>query len=74
MAIGFDLGHDLDLECSRPNMQFAISQYGPIATKRKANISIDLKASNVNIGFDLGPDIDADFSGSNKKFAIPLQK
>ena len=26
MTIGFDLGHDLDLEFSRPNMDFAISQ------------------------------------------------
>ena len=37
MTNGFDLGHDLDLEFSRSNMKFAIS---PIATKRKANISI----------------------------------
>ena len=31
---------------------------GAIATKRKANISIDLKASNVTNGFDLGHDLD----------------
>ena len=26
MTIGFDLGHDLDLEFSRSNIEFAISQ------------------------------------------------
>ena len=31
---------------------------GPIATKRKANISIELKASNVTNGFDLNHDLD----------------
>ena len=45
MTIGFDLGHDLDLEFSRSNMAFAMSQpkNGPIATKRKANLSIELQ-------------------------------
>ena len=31
---------------------------GPIATKQKANISIELQASNVTNGFDLGHDLD----------------
>ena len=31
---------------------------GPIATKQKANISIELQASNVANGFDLGHDLD----------------
>ena len=31
---------------------------GPIATKRKANIVIQLQASNVTNGFDLGHDLD----------------
>ena len=55
VTIRFDLGHDFDLEISRSNMKFAISQpkRGPIATKRKANISIELQASNVTNGFDL---------------------
>ena len=47
---------------------------GAIATKRKANISIDLKASNVTIGFDLGHDHDLQFSRSNMEFAIYLPK
>ena len=39
-----------------------LSQSGPIATKRKANISIELQASNVTNGMDL-PDSDwGDFS------------
>ena len=43
---------------------------GLIATKRKANISIELKASNVTIGFDLGHDLELEFSRSNMVFAI----
>ena len=45
VTIGFDLGHDLDLEFSRSNIEFAISQpkIWPIATKQKANISIELQ-------------------------------
>ena len=47
---------------------------GSIATKRKENISIDPKASNVTIGFDLGHDLDLHFSRSNMEFAISLPK
>ena len=43
---------------------------GPIARKRKANISIELKASNATIGFDHGYDLDLEFSGSNMEFAV----
>ena len=49
MTIGFDLDHDLDLDFSRSNIEFAISQpkNGPIATKQKANIWSELKGSNL---------------------------
>ena len=47
---------------------------GPIATKRKTNISIELKTSNVTIGFDLGHDLDLEFSRSNMEFAISQPK
>ena len=47
---------------------------GPIATKRKANISIDLKTSNVTIRFDLCHDLDLEFSRSNMELAISLPK
>ena len=47
---------------------------GPIATRRKANILIDLKTSNVTIGFDLGHDLDPEFSRSNMELAISLPK
>ena len=47
---------------------------GPIATKRKANISIVLKASNVTIRFDLGHALDLEFSRSNTEFAISQSK
>ena len=35
-----------------------LNENGPIATKRKANISIELQASNVTNGFDLDHDLD----------------
>ena len=41
---------------------------GPIATKQKANVSNELKASNVTSGFDLGHDLDHEFSRSNMLF------
>ena len=53
MTIGFDLGHDLDLEFSRSNMEFP-----PIAMKWKANILIELQASNVTNGFNLDHNLD----------------
>ena len=76
MTIGFDLDHDLDREFSKSNMKFAISQpkNGAIATTRKANISIHVKASNVTIEFDLGHNLDLEFSRSNVEFAISLPK
>ena len=43
---------------------------GPIATKWKANISIELWALNTTIGFDLDHDLDLEFSRSNMEFAI----
>ena len=47
---------------------------GPIAMKWKANMSIDLKASNVTTGFDLGHDRDLEISRSNMEFPISLPK
>ena len=42
--------------------------------ERKANISIELKASNVTMGFDLGYDLDLEFLRSNMKFAMSQSK
>ena len=47
---------------------------GPIATKQKANISIELWTSNMTIGFDLDHDIDLVFSRSNTEFIISWRK
>ena len=47
---------------------------GLIATKRIANISIELKASNVTSRFDLGHDLELEFSRSNMEFAISQPK
>ena len=55
-------------------IEYISAKNGPIATKRKANISIDLKTSNVTIRFDLGHDLDLEFSGSNMELAISLPK
>ena len=43
---------------------------GPIATKQKANISIEPYALNVPIGFDLSHDLTLNFSRSNMEFAV----
>ena len=43
---------------------------GVIATKRKANISNDLKTSNVTIRFNLGHYLDLEFSRLNMELAI----
>ena len=48
---------------------FIAGKNGPIATKQKAKISIELYAPNVTIGFDLGHDLDLEFSRSNMEFA-----
>ena len=47
---------------------------GLIATKRKANISIVLKDSNVTIRSDLVHDLDLEFSRSNMEFPISQLK
>ena len=46
----------------------------PIATNQKANMSIELKASNVTIRFDLGHDLDLEFSRWNMEFPISQSK
>ena len=51
-----------------------IAKNGLIVMKWKANISIDLKASNKTIGFDLGHDLDLEFSRSNMEFRISQPK
>ena len=53
---------------------YSSAKNGPIATKRKANISIKLWVSNVTIGFDLGHDIDLEFSRSNMECPISQPK
>ena len=72
VTIGFDRGHDLDLEFSRSNYELCYipAKKGLIATKQTTNISIKLQASNVTIGFDRGYDFGLEFSWSNMDFAI----
>ena len=47
-----------------------LRQYGLIALKQKANISIELKASNVTIGFHIGHNLDLE----NMEFVISQPK
>ena len=76
MTIGIDLGHDLDLEFSRSNMEFVISQPKMVRLPRneKQTYQLNSKASNVTIRFDLGHDLDLGFLRSNMEFAISQPK
>ena len=76
MTIGYDFGHDFDLEFFKVKYRICCisAKNGPIATKWKANISIEFKVTNVTIRFDLGHDLDLDFSRSYMEFAISQPK
>ena len=71
-AIRCDLDHDLDLEFSRSNMEFPISQTKVVWMPRneKQTFWLNSKASNVAIRFDLGRDLDLGFSRWNMEFHI----
>ena len=60
VTIGFDLGHDLDLNVSRSNMEFAICQPKMVRLPRneKQTYRLNSKASNVTIRFDLDHNLD----------------
>ena len=53
---------------------YLLAKNGPIATKQKTNISIEIYASHMTIGFDFGHDLDYGFSRSNLEFAISQPK
>ena len=55
-------------------ISYISAKNGLIAMKWKANIAIELKASNVTIMFDLGHDLHLEFSMSNMEFAISQPK
>ena len=76
VIIGFDLGHDLDLEFSRSNIEFAISQPKMVRLPRneKQTYRLNSKAWNVTIRFDLGHDLDLEFWRSNMKFPLSQPK
>ena len=76
MTIRFDLGHDLDLEFSRSNMEFAISQPKMVRLPRneKQTYRLNSKTSNVTSRFDLSHDPDLGFSRSNMEFPISQLK
>ena len=71
-----DFRRDLDLDFFKIKygICYISAKNGPIATKRKANIAIELWGSNVTSGFDLGHDLDLEFSRSNIEFAISQPK
>ena len=72
MTIGFDLGHDIGLEFSRSNMEFAKSQPKTVRLPRneKQTYRLNSKASNPTIRFDLGHDRDLGFSRLIMEFPI----
>ena len=76
VTIGFDLGHDFDLEFSRSDIEFAISQPKLVRLPRNENQAywLNSKASNVTIQFDLGHDLDLEFTRSNMEFPISQPK
>ena len=76
MTIGFDIGHDPDLEFSRSNIEFAISHPKMVRLPRneKQTYRLNSRASNVTIRFDLGHDLDLEFSRSNMEFPISWPK
>ena len=53
MTIRFDLGHDLDLEFSRSNMNLLYQPKVVRLPRNEKKASIELQASNVTNGFDL---------------------
>ena len=75
VTIGFDLGHDLDLEFSRSNIEFAISQPKMVWLPRNEEQYIDwtlgLKCDHQVY---LGHDLDLEFSRSNIEFPISHPK
>ena len=76
MSIRFDLGQELDLEFSRSNIEFAISQPKMVRLlwNEKQTYGSNSKASNVTIRFDLGHDLDLEFSRSNMEFPVSQPK
>ena len=60
MTIGFNLGDDLDLEFSRSNIEFAISQPKIVHLPRNEKLTYRLnsRASNVTNGFELDHHLD----------------
>ena len=71
---GLTLVMTLTLNFQIWNLIYISTKNGLIAMKRKTNISIDIKASNVNIGFHLSHDLDLEFSWSNMEFDIYINK
>ena len=76
MTIDFDLGRDLDLEFSRSNIEFAISQPKMVRLLRneKQTYQLNSRPKMWPIRFDLGHDLDLEFSRSNMEFPIPQPK
>ena len=72
--IGFDLGHDIDLEFSKSNKKFISAKNGPIVTKRKANISIEPRPQTRPTDLTLAMTLTLNFQGQKWNFAVSQQK
>ena len=73
---GFDLGHDLDLEFSRSNIEFAISQPKMVRLPRnkKQTYQLNSGAQMWPVGLSLAMTLTLNFSRSNIEFAISQPK
>ena len=77
-AIRFDLGRDLDLEFSRSNMEFSISQPKMVRLPRNekqtywltVTLTFEFWRLNVALTFDHTHDLDHGFSWSNFEIAV----
>ena len=58
MTIRFDLDHDLDLELSRSNIEFAISQPKMVLMPQNEKQTYPLNFRPQILRFDLGHDLD----------------
>ena len=75
MTIGFDLGHDLDLEFSRSNIEIAISQPKMVRLpiNEKQAYGLNSKASNM-AGLTLAGTLSLNFQGQIWNFLYLSQK
>ena len=76
MTTGFDLGHDLDLEFSRSNMEFPISQpkVARLPRNKKETYRLNSRAQMCPSGLTLAMTLTLNFQGQIWNFLYLSQK